>query len=168
MNTDGKDRAGTNKCKDTSSFCVSTPQEVQLPSGTSTVPTDVRCCWSCKNLLDIEEFARDRSRKSGRQSKCRRCSSRLVAAWRHRTGPRQKEKSPRRRDTRARQAPVRASRGTVTRQEESRLRDEGLTIRDRIHANLQQRPVSGAVGRQHSRLEAEADRILSRGDKPRT
>lgn len=53
-------------------------------------------CWDCERNLAIDEFSIDRSRSSGRRSRCRECSAKYLVAQRRQAGigPRKTHQTP--------------------------------------------------------------------------
>ena len=97
----------------------------------------LRKCCNCKELLLENMFSKDRSKKSGLQSKCRQCSNACVELWRSKQSPLSRKK-PRvhQRQARVKRAETKPFTYTMKRHRdlyEKSLLDEGLTVRYRRH-----------------------------------
>ena len=141
-------------------------QTSQLVNSYSFVPPPggERKCCHCKELLPSNQFNKDRSKKSGLQSKCRRCSNSCVESWRTKNASLRAAKSappkrPRRVKSTSKNRIVR-SYDTQRREEERAVQDEGLNIRNRRHVSTKQRYRSRLALQKGDHLERLANEIL--------
>jgi len=124
----------------------------------------LRKCCNCKELLLEIMFNKDRSKKSGLQSKCRQCSNACVELWRSKQSP-LLEKKPRvnQRHARVKRVVTKPSTYAMKRHRdlhEMSLLDEGLTVNNRMHLATKQKSASPSMQQKSDDLEKWADEIL--------
>ena len=123
-----------------------------------------RKCCRCKEQLPVEQFNKDRSKKSGLQSKCRKCSNVEVVSWR-RTKRLMAEKNHQTRrppGKRKRDKPKNYKDFGSTQREyfERGYRDEAMNVRKQRHIHTSQSYSSQSVQRKSDYLEKLADKFL--------
>jgi hypothetical protein len=123
-----------------------------------------RKCCKCKSHLPENQFNRDRSKKSGLQSKCRRCSNACVESWRSNkrllADERPSAHQPRAKVKKQKSKAFTKGADTQSVMKERALRDEGLTVRNRRHVPTQQRLRSQSMLHNSDYLEKLADKFL--------
>lgn len=128
-----------------------------------------RKCCRCKEQLPVSQFNKDRSKKSGLQSKCRVCSNAEVVSWR-RTKRLMAEKIPRTRrppGARKRGGPKNYKDFGSTQHDvfERGYREEGMDVRERRHLSTHQSYSSRVMQHNSEKLEILADEILRKNQE---
>jgi hypothetical protein len=123
-----------------------------------------RKCCKCKSYLPETQFNRDRSKKSGLQSKCRRCSNTCVESWRNKkkllADERLNTHLPRAKTKKRKTKSFDKGANIQSVMKERALREEGLNVRNRRHVPTQQRLRSQSMQHNSDYLEKLADRFL--------
>lgn len=123
-----------------------------------------RKCCKCKSHLPETHFNRDRSKKSGLQSKCRKCSNTCVESWRSNkrllADKRPNAHQPRAKVKKRKTMALTHGAGTQSVLKERALREEGLNVRNRKHVPTQQRLRSQSMQHNSDYLEKLADKFL--------
>jgi hypothetical protein len=129
----------------------------------SQTPSGLRRCWKCKSNLPRSNFSKDKSRKSGLQSKCKKCSNKRVHEWRH-SKVADPTRPTRKRLAKRNKAPSQDSIGYLDPvRDESQLQmylQDGLNIRNRKHLSTKQQATSRAQKLHQDELERQADELL--------